>query len=332
MFSNGLRLQKHYHVIMLKIWDMHAFIYFAFHPPRLQRVQYIMPVTEYKSAEQGTFSTMTLTQFSSALPNFTCSFKPNKPHSTSWPPNKPLKITTTPITDRVIDFGKYKGKMLGTLPSTYLKWVSKNLRAGDFEHWAKLADQVLQDPVYMDRLEWEFADTALNGNNNRSISGSSSLARNDDSAVSRLLEISERFGWDNEDKVGWSRVNFELLGTSKGGKIPRRSSSSRGVEEDKDLSRVESDKVLSESEERRRERRERAKLKKQVEKRKDKIEIVMKSKDGSGNRVDGDGGVGLEGSKPGRVDHQQDCKVENSSRFPGRESLLKKVLNRKNVL
>lgn len=222
--------------------------------------------------------------------------------------------------------------MLGTLSSTYLKWVSKNLRAGDFEHWAKLADQVLQDPVYMDRLEWEFADTALNGNNNRSISGSSSLARNDDSAVSRLLEISERFGWDNEDKVGWSRVNFELLGTSKGGKIPRRSSSSGGVEEDKDLSRVESDKVLSESEERRRERRERAKLKKQVEKRKDKIEIVMKSKDGFGNRVDGDCGVGLEGSKPGRVDHQQDCKVENSSRFPGRESLLKKVLNRKNVL
>lgn len=222
--------------------------------------------------------------------------------------------------------------MLGTLPSTYLKWVSKNLRAGDFEHWAKLADQVLQDPVYKDRLEWEFADTALNGNNNRSISGSSSLARNDDSAVSRLLEISERFGWDNEDKVGWSRVNFELLGTTKGGKIPRRSSSSSGVEEYKDLSRVENDKVLSESEERRRERRERAKLKKQVEKRKDKIEIVMKSKDGFGNRVDGDGGVRLEGSKPGRVDHQQDCKVENSSRFPGRESLLKKVLHRKNVL
>uniref|UniRef100_A0A6M2F7D1 Uncharacterized protein n=1 Tax=Populus davidiana TaxID=266767 RepID=A0A6M2F7D1_9ROSI len=275
---------------------------------------------------------MTLTQFSSTLPNFTCSFRPNKPHSASWPPNKPLKITTTPITDRVIDFGKYKGKMLGTLSSTYLKWVSKNLRAGDFEHWAKLADQVLQDPVYKDRLEWEFADNALNGNNNRSISGSSSLSRNDDSAVSRLLEISERFGWDNEDKVGWSRVNFELLGTSKGGKIPRRSSSSRGVEEDKDLSRVENDKVLSESEERRRERRERAKLKKQVEKRKDKIEIVMKSKDGFGNRVDVDGGVGLEGSKPGRVDHQQDCKVENSSRFPGRESLLKKVLNRKNVL
>ncbi|KAG5239430.1 hypothetical protein OIU77_013015 [Salix suchowensis] len=265
------------------------------------------------------------------FPNFTCSFKPNKPLGTNWPPNKPLKTTTTPITDRLIDFGKYKGKMLGTLPSTYLKWVSKNLRAGDCEHWAKLADQVLQDPVYKDRLEWEFADTVLNGNNNRSISGSS-LSKNDDGdgAVSRLLEISERFGWDNEDKVGWSRVNFELLGTSKGGKIPRRSSSSSGgVKGDKDFSRVENDKVLPESEERRRERRERAKLKKEVDKGKDKIEIVMKSKDGFVNRADG---VRLEGSKPGRVDHQQDCRVENSSRFPGRESLLKKVLSRKNVL
>lgn len=40
-------------------------------------------------------------------------------------------------------------------------------------------------------------------------------------AVSDLLEISERFGWDNEDKDGWKRVDFALLGTSKGGRIPR---------------------------------------------------------------------------------------------------------------
>ncbi|CAK7323768.1 unnamed protein product [Dovyalis caffra] len=281
-------------------------------------------------------SSMTLAQYSSTFPNFTCSFKPNRPHSANWPPSKPLKIPTTPITDRVLDFGKYKGKMLGTLPSTYLKWVSKNLRAGDFEHWAKLADQVLQDPVYKDRVEWEFADAVLKGTNSKNsnaISGSSSsfLSRNDedDSAVSRLLEISERFGWDNEDKAGWGRVNFELLGTTKGGKIPRRSSSSSGgVKEEKGFSRLEdgenNHKVLSESEDRRRERRERAKLKKQVGVRKDKIGIVMKSKDGFVNGVDGDGGIRLEGSKPGSVDHQ-DWKVENNSPFPGRESLLNKL-------
>ncbi|PHT27012.1 hypothetical protein CQW23_33383 [Capsicum baccatum] len=68
-----------------------------------------------------------------------------------------------PARDRVIDFGKYKGKMLGTLPSKYLKWVTKNLRARDFEEWANLADQVLSDPVYKDRIEWEFAQALLNG-------------------------------------------------------------------------------------------------------------------------------------------------------------------------
>lgn len=119
--------------------------------------------------------------------------------------------------DRIITFGKYKGKMLGSVPSRYLKWVSNNLRAGHFEEWAKLADQVLQDPIYRDRIEWELALNVLNGNNlNLNLSLSSS------SAVSQLLDISDRFGWDNHDKVGWSKVNFDLLGTSKGGRIPRR--------------------------------------------------------------------------------------------------------------
>ncbi|KAM0954739.1 hypothetical protein TB2_022860 [Malus domestica] len=54
--------------------------------------------------------------------------------------------------------------MLGTLPSAYLKWVSKNLRTRDFEEWAKLADQVLDDAVYRDRIEWELAENILNGN------------------------------------------------------------------------------------------------------------------------------------------------------------------------
>ncbi|KAK9285701.1 hypothetical protein L1049_024900 [Liquidambar formosana] len=31
----------------------------------------------------------------------------------------------------------------------------------DFEHWAKLADQVLQDPLYKDRIEWEYTDKLL---------------------------------------------------------------------------------------------------------------------------------------------------------------------------
>ncbi|KAL2232554.1 UNVERIFIED_CONTAM: hypothetical protein Sindi_1435400 [Sesamum indicum] len=71
---------------------------------------------------------------------------------------KPLRTSTRfqisnskiiPARDRVIDLGKYKGKMLGSLP------------------------------------------------------------------------LSERFGWDNEDKEGWRKNEFGLLGTSKGGRIPR---------------------------------------------------------------------------------------------------------------
>ncbi|XP_077223668.1 golgin family A protein [Tasmannia lanceolata] len=145
------------------------------------------------------------------------SFSPSLTLSQSFKPissihRKPISAKI-PARDRIIDFGKHKGKMLGTLPSKYLKWVSKNLRARDFEEWAKLADEVLQDPFYRDRLEWEFADKLLQGEDPR--------ASRSESPVSDLLEISERFGWDNDDKVAWSRVDFMLLGTSKGGRIPR---------------------------------------------------------------------------------------------------------------
>ncbi|KAM3219427.1 hypothetical protein P3L10_023958 [Capsicum annuum] len=101
--------------------------------------------------------------------------------------------------------------MLGTLPSKYLKWVTKNLRARDFEEWANLADQVLSDPVYKDRVEWEFAQALLNGD----------VPVGTQNAVSELLEISTRFGWDNDDKLGWSKIDFDMLGMSKGGRIPR---------------------------------------------------------------------------------------------------------------
>ncbi|KAM1016570.1 hypothetical protein ACFX13_046975 [Malus domestica] len=167
-----------------------------------------------------------------------CSFKPTKPPkppslSASTPPPPPAR-------DRVIDFGKHKGKMLGTLPSAYLKWVSKNLRARDFEDWAKLADQVLDDAIYRDRIEWELAENVLNGNRRNSIAAG---------GVSELLEISERFGWDNEDKIGWSR---------SGGSV--------------------------------------------------------------GNGV----GLGREKESGG-----EDCMVENSKRFPGREGLLKMAYSRR---
>ncbi|KAJ6790799.1 Uncharacterized protein M6B38_248445 [Iris pallida] len=120
-----------------------------------------------------------------------------------------------PARDRTITFGKHKGRMLGSLPSKYLTWVSKNLRARDFREWAELADQVLADEVYRDRLEWESAERILSGNDLHNTTSTSS------SPVSDLLDVSHRFGWDNRDKAAWARVDFALLGTSKGGRIPR---------------------------------------------------------------------------------------------------------------
>ncbi|XVE91111.1 hypothetical protein DITRI_Ditri20bG0128800 [Diplodiscus trichospermus] len=229
---------------------------------------------------------------------------------------------TIPARDLVIDFGKHKGKMLGSLPSNYLRWVSKNLRARHFEHWANLADQVLQDPVYQDRIEWEFADNVLHGNNPK-VTTNNSFLSTDESAVSMLLEISERFGWDNEDKAGWSKVNFELLGTSKGGRIPRildnDGESKSGRRDEKQVKRVKppGDGVLGEK---RRERREKARLKREEE----KLGNKHKSLGSLSLRHRDDGGVRLESSE--RIDKVQTVEIYNNP-FPGREALLNKVIN-----
>lgn len=207
--------------------------------------------------------------------------------------------------------------MLGTLPSNYLKWVSENLRARDFEDWAKLADEVLQDPVYKDRIEWEFAETLLKGNNNNAIS-----SRNG-SVVSELLEISERFGWDNEDKVGWERLNFELLGTSKTGRIPRIGEKIRG-KDNRDLEmEVKAEVVMPESGERRRERRQRIKWKRETGKDEKKSEIALgKDKVGFESRKNDNDNDLLSISKSQNF---------NPNPFPGRKALLNKVLNRRSL-
>lgn len=200
--------------------------------------------------------------------------------------------------------------MLGSLPSTYLRWVSKNLRARDFEDWAKLADQVLDDAVYRDRIEWESAENALSGN------------RSNAGGVSELLGISERFGWDNDDKVGWSRVNLELLGTSKGGRIPRRRTGKQRVLEER-AKQVEG---LEEGGDKRRQRRMRLLMqreqgggsgKEKKEEEEDKLGLVQKV-----------GGSFGRNNKENNGD-EDNRMVDDSKRFPGRESLLKKAYSRR---
>jgi hypothetical protein len=217
--------------------------------------------------------------------------------------NSQRQIKSKPARDRVINFGKYKGNMLGTLPSTYLKWVSKNLRAGQYEDWAKFADEVLVDPVYKDRIEWEFALNLLSGNK----ASSAVVARSGAVAV-KLQEISERFGWDNNDKVGWSKIDFNRLGTSYGGRIPRlvnRNSSNADADADSKTNKKPST-GMSSSRSKRMERRERQKM-----------------------RLRSSSGGTHEEAEQEKEDIVVDTVVDG--RFPGRQSLLWKVTNRRTI-
>jgi hypothetical protein len=231
-----------------------------------------------------------------------------------------IKPKPKPARDRVINFGKYKGNMLGTLPSTYLKWVSKNLRAGEFEDWAKFADEVLVDPIYKDRIEWEFALNLLSGNK----ASSAVVARSGAVAV-KLQEISERFGWDNNDKVGWSKIDFNRLGTSYGGRIPRlvnRNSSNADADADSKTNQKPSTGMSSSSSSssrsRRMERRERQKMR------------LRSSSGGTHEEV--------EQEKEDMVADNEEVEDDDivvdtavDSRFPGRQALLWKVINRRTI-
>ncbi|KAK9734127.1 hypothetical protein RND81_04G116700 [Saponaria officinalis] len=233
----------------------------------------------------------------------------NIPNIPDIPKPKPFRksficAAALPARDTVIDFGKYKGRMLGTLPSTYLKWVSTNLRAQDFEEWARLADQVLEDPVYNDRVEWEYAERLLTGDGLKASCVSVG-------AVEELAEISRRFGWDNEDKIGWSRIDFQKLGTSKGGRIPRVKDKT-GERRDGGSSKNEGKVSVSET---RIERRERLRMRRSVRNTVSKNETSYDENDGRKSSV---------GSRDGG-------EVGVYNPFPGRETLLRKVLNRRKI-
>lgn len=121
----------------------------------------------------------------------------------------------SPARDTIINFGKYKGKMMGTLPPKYLRWVVENVRGGPAGEWSEIAEQVLEDPFYRDRLEWDKVQMAMDGCGKYASSVVSSSSSPD------IFQMATRFGWDMEDEAGWRKINFSLLGTSKGGRIPR---------------------------------------------------------------------------------------------------------------
>ncbi|TKV98301.1 hypothetical protein SEVIR_9G551000v4 [Setaria viridis] len=130
------------------------------------------------------------------------------------PTTPPPAPSSRPARDRVIEFGKYKGQMLGTLPPSYLRWVVAELDYGDTAAWASLARDVLDDPIYFDRVEWEHAHRFLRGDADYDYAY--------DDGDGPLQEMAERFGWDLSDEEGWGRLDLRLIGTSYGGRIPRK--------------------------------------------------------------------------------------------------------------
>ncbi|XBI83779.1 hypothetical protein VPH35_092244 [Triticum aestivum] len=104
-----------------------------------------------------------------------------------------------------------RDRMMGTLPPSYLRWVVAELECGDTLVWARLAHEVLDDPIYVDRVEWEHAHRFLRGDSKFD------YVYDDDDGDEPLQEMTERFGWDLSNEDGWGRLDFRLLGTSYGG-------------------------------------------------------------------------------------------------------------------
>lgn len=216
--------------------------------------------------------------------------------------------------DMVIEFGKHKGKMLGTLSSEYLRWMSKNLNTGEFEKWGNLAEDVLEDEIYADRMEWEVAERLLSGGG---VMGSGSGV----GVAGELKETSKRFGWDYNDKVGWSKVDFKLLGTSNGGRLPRRR---RTIHEDskpmfdnkQQLGRCNNVVVGVEREKRRERKRSREQQKKTT-----RVNEEYHNHNHN-NKLDEE-----DYEKEMMNNNETAAKHENEKSFPGRQSPINKLLH-----
>lgn len=116
--------------------------------------------------------------------------------------------------DVVIDFGKFKGCKMGTLPSSYLRWLVKESISSSLSVWGDHAQQVLHDPYYQDRLEWQTIEKlTVRGDMRRG---------GPPTGTAGVKDSMQALGWDLSDHSAWSHVNFSLLGTTLGGRIPRK--------------------------------------------------------------------------------------------------------------
>lgn len=115
--------------------------------------------------------------------------------------------------------------MLGTLPSSYLKWLAdqEDNPAYEFYNWPAFAKIVLEDPVYQDRIEYEPALRIFEGGAKGNF-----IFREDFDIMKAYREIGDRYGWDWDDNEGWSKVKRDYIGTSYSGRIPRKKKDKSG--------------------------------------------------------------------------------------------------------
>ncbi|KAH7387908.1 hypothetical protein KP509_16G048000 [Ceratopteris richardii] len=103
---------------------------------------------------------------------------------------------------------------MGTLPPGYLRWLIREGHDPSLAVWADYAKQVLQDPYYRDRVEWQKIEK---------LSSKGEVPKREPSGIGASAKESMiALGWDLSDRNAWSKVNFSLLGTTAGGRIPRK--------------------------------------------------------------------------------------------------------------
>ncbi|MCO5566488.1 hypothetical protein L7F22_020165 [Adiantum nelumboides] len=165
-------------------------------------------VTGLSFAYQASFSRSTASELYSATSVSCCSRAKQRFFFTA--------VCSLHPRDVVIDFGKYKGCKMGTLPSRYLQWLIREAHTPSLTVWGDYAKQVLEDPYYKDRLEWQKIEK---------LSTRGEMRKDGPLTASVGVKGSMiALGWDLSDHNAWSKVNFSLLGTTIGGRIPRKES------------------------------------------------------------------------------------------------------------
>ncbi|GJP56473.1 hypothetical protein CLOM_g15542 [Closterium sp. NIES-68] len=123
---------------------------------------------------------------------------------------RPVPPRDTPVTfgswykEAVAD--RRPAPLLGSLKPGSLRWMMRQLAdSGDLAEWAELAETVLADPVYRDRLEWCEYERRLHRD-----------------GAAAAVQYARDAGWvDMTDTFAWSGVDMEMLGTSFTKPIPR---------------------------------------------------------------------------------------------------------------